>query len=100
LATPPQLFTAVSDLTLFGRGRQRVYADPDVDPHLSAMVEQYICTRAKIFVRSYTNTPDVPRKAHTRSSWAELVEGMRGDRSLNFTIDDEIRLLAGGAPRP
>ena len=92
LATPPQLFTAVSDLSLFTRDRVNTYENPDVDSHLGGMIEQYICTQAKVFLRSYTNTPDEPKKAHTRSSWAELVEGMRGEdkRDSNFTIDDWI----------
>lgn len=92
VAAPPQLFTAVSNLERFKQSRYRRFFQDGLDPHIAGMVEQYICTRSEVFIRSYTNTPDQARKAHSRSSWAELVEGMRRSqgKTRNFTLDDKI----------
>lgn len=95
LAAPPQLFTGVCDLHLVNdEQRFKVAANDDkLDPYYLSLVEQYICSEAAVFIRSYTNTPDVERKRHTRSSWSELVEGIRRSESNNenITIDDEIQ---------
>jgi hypothetical protein len=94
LAAPPQLFTAVNDLGLVNDGRLFKTASEDVaeDPYYASLVEQYVCSKASVFIRSYTNTPDIERKRHTRSSWSELVEGIRRSdgNNANLTIDDEI----------
>lgn len=90
LATPPQLFTSVRDLKEFKKGIFKTYNVTVLDGHLSGLVEQYICSISKVFVRSYTNMPDVARKPHDRSSWAELVDGIRRSNNLTITIDDFI----------
>ena len=91
IASPPQLFDKVSGLTKLLDRPFNFFSSSSLDAYQSSLVEQYICTKSHRFVRSYTNTPDQPRKAHTRSSWAELVEGMRiadlGERA-SIAFDD------------
>ena len=95
LAAPPQLFNAVSDLHLVNDHQQFKVAtnDDELDPYYASLIEQYICSEASVFIRSYTNTPDVERKQHTRSSWSELVEGIRRSEGNyeTVTIDNEIQ---------
>ena len=95
LAAPPQLFNTVSDLHLVNNNQHFKIApnDDELDPYYASLIEQYICSQASVFIRSYTNTPDVERKPHTRSSWSELVEGIRRSEGNyeNVTIDDEIQ---------
>jgi len=96
IAAPPQL-KQVKDLKIFCKSSINFYHNPDVDPFISSLIEQYICSKSKRFIRSYTNTPDQPRKKHTRSSWSELVEGMRirdnyGERK-SITFDDLIYIV-------
>jgi len=96
IAAPPQL-KQVKDLKIFDKNSINFYHNPDVDPFISSLIEQYICSKSKRFIRSYTNTPDQPRKNHTRSSWSELVEGMRihdnqGARK-SITFDDLIYIV-------
>lgn len=101
LASPPQLFSSVSDLHLINDGQFFKTAARDVgnDPYYASLVEQYVCSKATVFIRSYTNTPDTERKRHTRSSWSELVEGIRrcDTGSQNITIDDAIHANAATA---
>ena len=95
LAAPPQLFNAVSNLHLVNDHQHFKIAtnDDELDPYYASLIEQYICSEASVFIRSYTNTPDIERKQHTRSSWSELVEGIRRSEGnyKNVTIDDEIQ---------
>ena len=90
LAAPPQLFSAVSGLQIFTRENMRTFYSSKGDPYIASLAEQYICMRSKVFLRSRTNTPELPRKAHTRSSYAVLIEGVRlGDPTrFNFTVDE------------
>lgn len=92
LAAPPQLFSEVRDLKVFTRENMHTLDSPAYDPYFAALVEQYICMRSRVFLRSYTNTPDQPLKPHSRSSYSELIEGMRrGDPAKpSFTVDDFI----------
>ena len=55
IASPPQLFDKVSGLTTLLDQPFNFFSSSSLDAYQSSLVEQYICTRAYRFIRSYTN---------------------------------------------
>lgn len=97
---PQDLFVAmppaarrIADLDRFARAT--VFDDADLEPYFASLVEQEVCARAAVFVRSVTNKARPVE--HDRSSWGACVDEdrrFRTDTGRDRSIDELLRTHA------
>ncbi len=89
LATPPATFKI--DLPRIGRWRR--FSGEGVEPYFASLIEQEICSRAEIYVRSVSNKRRPVE--HDRSSWGALVDDQRlGQRDVRRDASIDVLLEA------
>jgi hypothetical protein len=93
----PIQFVTIKNLKLFNTSKIKRINDKDFteDPFILAMVELYICEKAKVLITSPTNTPN-ETKEHTRSSFtmnSKTIRDLSKQYPYDICIDDIYHII-------